>query len=230
MEKNKLDILRAKVFQPKASGARIENIRKKHYRFLIVCEGEKTEPNYFKALARDEKYTAVIDVDVKGLGRSTTSLVKEAQKIKRNLEKCNSLPFDRTWVVFDEDDNKDFNKAINDATANDLKVAWSNEAFELWYLLHFIFLDTAITRKAYIEKLNNILRKKLETARYSYKKNDPKFYSLLQNYGDEALAKRRAEKLRSCYSGNNYKKQKPCTTVDLLVEEIEHPEIYIDEE
>ena len=43
------------------------------------------------------------------------------------------------------------NKAINDATANDLKVAWSNEAFELWYLLHFIFLDTAITRKAYIE-------------------------------------------------------------------------------
>ena len=53
---------------------------------------------------------------------------------------------------------------------------------------------------------------------------------MLQNYGDEALAKRRAEKLRSCYSGNNYKKQKPCTTVDLLVEEIEHPEIYIDEE
>lgn len=85
-------------------------------------------------------------------------------------------------------------------------------------------------KKGLYRKLNNILRKKLETARYNYKKNDPKFYSLLQNYGDEALAKRRAEKLRSCYSGNNYKKQKPCTTVDLLVEEIEHPEIYIDEE
>ena len=82
MEKNKLDILRAKVFQPKASGARIENIRKKHYRFLIVCEGEKTEPNYFKALARDEKYTAVIDVDVKGLGERSTEDKEEFREMQ----------------------------------------------------------------------------------------------------------------------------------------------------
>ena len=171
MGKSKLQLLCESSAHPKAGSARVENVRSKHYRFLIVCEGEKTEPNYFKALARDDKYTAVIDVDVKGVGRSTTALVKEALSIRSDLEDRNQLPFDRTWVVFDEDGNADFNQAIKDATRKGLKVAWSNEAFELWYLLHFIFLDTGITRKAYIEKLNEILRKKLKNPKYSYKKN-----------------------------------------------------------
>ena len=230
MGKSKLQLLCESSAQPKAGSARIENVRPKHYRFLIVCEGEKTEPNYFKALACDDKYTAVINVDVKGVGRSTTALVKEAFSIRSNLEDRNQLPFDRTWVVFDEDGNADFNLAIIDATSKGLKVAWSNEAFELWYLLHFIFLDTGITRKAYIEKLNEILRKKLKNPKYSYKKNDPKFYELLQQYGNESLAKRYAKKLRASYSDTNYKAQKPCTTVDLLVEEMEHPDIYIETE
>lgn len=89
MGKSKLQLLCESSAQPKAGSARIENVRPKHYRFLIVCEGEKTEPNYFKALACDDKYTAVINVDVKGVGRSTTALVKEAFSIRSNLEDRN---------------------------------------------------------------------------------------------------------------------------------------------
>lgn len=31
--------------------------------------------------------------------------------------------------------------------------AWSNESFELWYYLHFQYLDTGISRSQYIEKI-----------------------------------------------------------------------------
>lgn len=227
MSKSKLQLLRERAAKPKAQTHRPENVRQQHYRILIVCEGEQTEPNYFRSLAKDKKYTAVLSVEIRGIGRGTTSLVKEAMKLKQNLEHTNFLEFDSSWVVFDEDDHKDFNQAIDESERNGFKAAWSNEAFELWYVLHFEYLNTGITRKAYIDKLNDILRKKLKNAKYKYEKNDPAFYRLLQQYGNEELAKKFAKKLRNLYTGTNYSAHKPCTTVDQLVEELKFPERYI---
>lgn len=43
--------------------------------------------------------------------------------------------------------------------------------------------------------------------------------------GNESQAKLRAAKLRAMFdSTQDYKGHKPCTCVDLLVEELEHPE------
>lgn len=39
--------------QAKAAKKRQENVRDEHVRFLIVCEGTKTEPYYFEALVKD---------------------------------------------------------------------------------------------------------------------------------------------------------------------------------
>ena len=51
------------------------NIRKLR-RFLIVCEGEKTEPNYFKKFPENPE---VYDkIDIHGIGYNTISLIKEA--------------------------------------------------------------------------------------------------------------------------------------------------------
>lgn len=36
---------------------------------LIVCEGTKTEPNYFDAFAQKQQGIIVYDIEVKGLGR-----------------------------------------------------------------------------------------------------------------------------------------------------------------
>lgn len=49
----------------KAPQRRVINRRNKIVRFLIVCEGEKTEPNYFKALIKDH-YSDVLDVSIQG--------------------------------------------------------------------------------------------------------------------------------------------------------------------
>lgn len=51
--------------------------------YLIVCEGKKTEPSYFRGLKKkiNEKYgnkvdVLIPDIEVKGTGMNTTSIVK----------------------------------------------------------------------------------------------------------------------------------------------------------
>ena len=136
---------------------------------LIVCEGTRTEPNYFRGF----RLTSA-SIEAVGFGMNTVSLVNrciaevEKQRSKRNV-------FDQVWCVFDRDSfpAADFNQAIVLAQANNIQVAWSNEAFELWYVLHFQLLEAACTRKQYIEQLNQALGAK-------YQKND---VGILASYG-----------------------------------------------
>lgn len=193
-----------------------------------MCEGERTEPNYFQSLVRN-RYSEVREEKIVGEGRATCALVKRTAQIKEELERGRHLPFDRVWVVFDKDDFKDFNEAINLAKSYGFECAWSNEAFELWYFMHFQYLDSAISRHDYIEKLQDEIQKHLGYENYEYKKNDPSMYQLLASIGNEALAKRRAIRLRECFEGDyDFKEHKPCTTVDLLVTELENPEMLLD--
>ena len=212
--------------EAKAASKRKENVREKRVRFLIVCEGTKTEPHYFEALV-DNHISEVRDVEIEGEGRATVALVDRTEEIKVGLERKNAMAFDRVWVVFDKDDFDDFNDAIKKASKLGFKSAWTNEAFELWYYLHFEYLDTGISREAYIDKLQDAFRKKMGDKGFKYRKGNPDIYSLLQQYGSEDLAKRFAKRLRGLYTGTNYAAHKPCTMVDKLVEELEHPEFLL---
>lgn len=221
----KEEIARLKRARKEAKAAKRgkEKTRSLLARFLIVCEGERTEPNYFKALNANQA-SVIREVYVEGEGCSTVALVKRTLDIKDKLERERNMVFDRVWVVFDKDDFKDFNEAIIMAKKHKFKPAWTNEAFELWYLLHFEYLDTAINRQDYIRILQRIIRNKLDDKSYKYKKKDPDIYSLLQKIGSEDLAKKNAIRLRKLYKGTDFASQKPRTEVDLLVEELEHPE------
>ena len=192
-------------------------------RFLIVCEGTKTEPNYFSALIRDNTST-VIDVEIWGEGQGASDLVDKAVKIKESLEKRNAMSFDRVWVVFDKDDRTDFNKAIDKANKLGFKSAWSNESFELWFCLHFEYLNTPIGRSDYIKKLEGFFSKGKGDNNFKYKKGSSDIYELLKAYGNEDSAKAHAKNLRALYDDDNYAEHNPCTMVDILVEELEHPE------
>ena len=80
--------------------------RKVHLNYLIVCEGERTEPNYFNALVGGRN-SKVLSVEVLGEGQSTCRLVRTAIE-----ERDKSMrEYDRVWVVFDKDDFDDFNDA-----------------------------------------------------------------------------------------------------------------------
>lgn len=221
--KGEIAKLRRESKEAKAAKKRKENVREKLVRFLIVCEGTKTEPHYFEALINNYIST-VREVTIEGEGRATVALVDRTQKIKTELERKNAMSFDRVWVVFDKDDFDDFNDAIKKAHKLGFQSAWTNEAFELWYYLHFEYLDTGISREAYIEKLEEAFRNKMGDSGFRYRKGNPDIYQMLQQYGREDLAKRFAQQLRALYIGTNYATHKPCTMVDKLVEELEQPE------
>ncbi len=179
--------------------------RKIRERFLIVCEGKKTEPNYFKCFRVPT--TRVIDIDVRGFGYNTVSLVKEAINLKSQES------YDQVWCVFDRDSfpAEKFNEAISLAKRNSIEIAYSNEAFEIWYLLHFSYYKTAMTRSDYYDRLTRLLGKK-------YEKNQEDMYALLEPKQSSAI--RNAKKLLSQYTPLNPERANPSTTVHLLVEQL----------
>jgi len=178
------------------------NSREERQRFLIVCEGSKTEPNYFQGFRVD-----VREIIVKGLGISPSQLVDEADLLRQEKG------YDQVWCVFDRDswpiDN--FNGAFSKARAKGIKVAYTNEAFELWYLLHFNYHDTAIGREAYKAKLTANLG-------VTYVKKDPDMYSKLKP--KMTIAIQNAKRLLTQYQQPNPAEDNPSTTVHLLVEEL----------
>ena len=190
-----------------------------NFSILIVCEGERTEPNYFKAKI-DDRHSKVIQVDVEGEGRGTLSLIKKTIKLRDRSNKV----YDKVWAVFDKDDFRDFNESIKLAKENKVECAWSNESFELWYCLHFLYLDAGVNRSQYIEILEREVRKKTGEKKYKYRKNYEQMYSLLQHLGDEDIAIEHAKRLEKNYKNKNYKTHNPCTMVYKLVEELNNPE------
>jgi hypothetical protein len=142
-----------KLFQKKNVLTRPQKTRKLR-RILIVCEGKKTEPNYFKKFKADPE--VFDDIDVQGTGYNTVSLINRAIKIKEAAIQINE-PYIETWCVFDKDDFpiESFEKAIKLAEDNQIKYAYSIEAFEIWYMLHFNFYDAALSRLQYFSLLND---------------------------------------------------------------------------
>ena len=174
---------------------------------LIVCEGEKTEPNYFDAFP-----VSSAEVTILGKGFNTKSLVNYA-KYKAQEAKKNKVPYDQILCVFDKDSftKGQFNTAIQMADQYGFKVAYSNEAFELWYVLHFEYLTAGIDREQYIKKLSKYLGKK-------YKKNSTEMYDILLSRQNAAI--KNAKKLLKLDGRLNPADMIPSTTVHLLVEEL----------
>ena len=94
-------------------------------RILIVCEGERTEPDYFSQFK--------VTTTVKGEAMNTLSLVERTMVLRDEDRR-----FDQVWCVFDLDScpKQHFEKAIQMARKENIRVAYSNEAFELWYVLY----------------------------------------------------------------------------------------------
>lgn len=219
LPKHRFEEIKKAQRQAKLDKRRKIAVRNVSVSFLIVCEGERTEPNYFKALIKD-RYSDIREVTIEGKGQGTVSLIKETMAIRNKSNK----EFDRVWAVFDKDDFNDFNDAIRLAHKNHILCVWSNESFELWYYLHFQYLDTGISRAQYIEKIEREVQNKTNDTSYRYKKKSPETFDILQRIGNESLAIKYAQRLRESFSGTDYASHKPCTTVYELVEELTHPE------
>lgn len=133
-------------------------------RVLIVCEGAKTEPNYFKSFNMMKNSGGLVfEITSAGGGINTIQVVQKAIEL-RDKAVCDKKPYDVTWAVFDRDSfaAADFDNAIHMADSNDIRCAWSNEAFELWYIYHFENRITPMSRKKYAHKITALVQEKLK--------------------------------------------------------------------
>ncbi|MCA6516209.1 MAG: RloB domain-containing protein [Chitinophagaceae bacterium] len=191
---------------------------------LIVCEGENTEPSYF----RQFKLSSATIKPV-GEGYNTISLVKRALQLSKEKS------YDQVWCVFDTDpkpDNpnqsKNFNSAVKLANKNAFGVAYSNQAFEYWIILH---LDDhqggAMNRSDYNAKINLLLK----PFGLTYKGDSSKIvteeiFEVLDgtdtktNKERKRLAILRAKKIYNRLNHSNPAKEESSTTVFRLVEEL----------
>ncbi|NJN96913.1 MAG: RloB domain-containing protein [Anaerolineales bacterium] len=181
---------------------RKKNVRELRKKFIIVCEGERTEPNYFRQFRVPKEV-----IDIIGVGANTVVVVQRA------IEEKQKYPSAEVWSVFDRDSfpAQNFNNALALAKQHGIKVGYSNEAFEIWYLLHFHYHDVATSRDLYETMLSD--KKRLG---FKYRKNDPNMYHILENKQNEAI--RNAERLLQLCLPHNPERDNPCTTIHHLVQ------------
>lgn len=196
---------------------RINSKRQAPANYLIVCEGRETEPNYFKGLKNEinTKYgnkvdVLIPDIEVKGTGLNTMSIVKYTQRKVNHANK----KYGQVWVVFDKDDYSDeqFDSAINNC---DYNVAWSNPNFELWLLAHFKNINRYISK-------DNVLRElDMEFQRNGlgrYAKNDADLFTKITGEGRLHAAIRNCECMEELNKDGQASQRNPMTRVYRIVE------------
>jgi hypothetical protein len=181
---------------------------------LIVTEGIKTEPNYFEGLKQEInlKFPNKIMIVIEGQGDNTLSLLKRAEKLVFD----DPNPIKHVWLVYDKDSfpPADFdNTAVRCGDISDNGVEyhalWSNECIELWFLLHFEYLQSALCRNDYYPKLSKHLK-------FKYEKNNEDIYKLLRQSMQTAI--RNAKKLEELHNGFPPSKCSPGTNAYKIFE------------
>jgi|ERR1043165_2889930 hypothetical protein len=112
-------------------------------KIIIVCEGEKTEPEYFEAIRISLRLPTLKVHVVHPNGTDPLTIVLEAiaQRSIREMDKSWTTG-DSAWAVYDGDEHQlinphNWNDAIQLAARKKINLAVSNPCFELWYVLHF---------------------------------------------------------------------------------------------
>lgn len=123
--------------------------REQNKTYLIVCEG-KTEEWYFRNFP-----VKTATVTSKGIGMTHFDLIKKAKQMMKEMD------YDEVWCVFDMDFNPErngqiasFNEAVFADKKQKLRCAYSNDAFELWFYLHYNYTESKHLRTFYYEQLS----------------------------------------------------------------------------
>lgn len=192
--------------------------REKSKTFLIICEGENTEPEYFKAFP-----VKTATIKSYGLGSSKSKLVEYVLEITEHETDEDQ----EVWIVFDMDlklqddidkQKEDYENAISTATAAGLKVAHSNDSFELWLILHYQYIDSNWTRHEYYKRLSQLWECNYEKEAKK-RKYCALIYQRLQEdeRSDQNRAIAHAEKLEETQEEITLAEKCPHTTVHQLV-------------
>lgn len=181
---------------------------------LIVGEGQ-TEKLYFGSFPVLALTVQAIDLG----GQSKLKLVEATEDIAKEKD------FDEIWCVFDMDvkhgekEFADFDNAIKSGRTKGYKIAYSNDCFELWFYLHYHYVDQKKHRTFYYHELGKLWSFNYEKEGKRYKFCEA-IYAILES--DENASQKdaisRAKKLLEDQNELLYHDQNPITLVFKLVE------------
>jgi hypothetical protein len=119
---------------------------------LVVCGG-KTEQIYFNLFKQTFRFPLEnINVTTTLETKNPLRVVEYAILMRQQKEYYNAV-----WCVFDKDAFTDFDDAIAHAGRHKIGVAFSNQAFEVWFINHFRLLESALHRNRYKDELGKLL-------------------------------------------------------------------------
>ncbi len=214
---------------------------------LIACEDTDSSPTYFRMIMKSLIDRKVITQDslviAKHKHTNPKGVLKDLKEHNKDGKKYQD--FDHKWIVIDRDKarvnggghtKEDFNVALESAKSSksnfNIEVAYANDAFELWYLLHFEYRNTALSRDKILEELIKKLKKvnsnkfsKLNSKNIKNKEYSQIIFEVLLDKQERAI--KNSKKLLSSYGDNhNPEQDNPSTTIHLLVETLNSLGIY----
>jgi hypothetical protein len=184
----------------------------------MVCEGSKTEPNYFKEIRRYFKIpTAHWAILPSEYGTGPEKVVEFAE-YKARKERT----WDEVYCIFDRDDHVYYRTAVEKARALDCRLRTSAPVknavrftaipsvpcFELWFLLHF----EPVTREEHRDEIVRRLKVKVP----GYDKGLSDMYQRMKSNLSIAIARAQEEREQKTRTGND----NPSTDVDFLVKRL----------
>jgi hypothetical protein len=212
----------------KTSEERPVRLRKYQYLFLVVCEDEKTEPAYFEEFKKQIP-SGTIFLKTVGTGRDAKGVVEKTIKEREVLSIKARREVDVTWAVFDTDDAgtnsskaRRFQDAFKIGKENNIHLAYSNEVFELWLLLHLAEVDSRnpLRRAQVYSLIQEFVRKHPGFADFEYKHGDTEILEILNVIGNQSKAIERATILLQEQQNREPINANPSTRVHLLVQDL----------
>jgi len=189
--------------------------RVEHKAVLIALEDTKSSKYYFDALLKNKKLTGQV-IFAKHMGTDPENVV---QAIVEHERKNPTQKYEKRWAVIDRDDwtKQQINGAIKRAEELGICIAISNEAYELWILLHF----QRLTRYTHRTELNSTLRAIFrEKFGVEYSKSSQDIYAFTVGLQPKAIIN--AKELLSIHLRNHGKldpyENNPLTMIFQLVE------------
>lgn len=196
--------------------------RARNKRYLIVCEGTKTEPYYLRDLLDDLRIRPQVVRIAPNEGVSPDRVVAHAVALYEEDAAAGDA-YDTVYCVFDRDRHTTFDAAVQ--RTKDLSAAGqpfvaipSTPCFEVWLLLHFGYTDQPFHpagKKSVGDQVVAALKTKPGFRKYG--KGQKGVYGQLRGTLGDALT--HAERLRK--HGAATGSVNPATDVDMLVKVIQ---------
>lgn len=182
--------------------------RASYDRILIVSEGSRTEPNYFREIrAAYRLHTANVEVRPSELGTAPIQVVQYAQALFEDGDRHKNIQrraFEKVYAVFDRDDHDSYFDALRLAESLDSKLRndvrqpvvfqaiASVPSFELWLLLHFEDIQAPLHRDEVMRRLKQHI--------LGYEKGSGKAFATTSEH--LAVATQRAERLAARFTAD----------------------------